>query len=679
MDSRQHRAAMQDKGQLRSGRSSLEIRALSLWRSRVTSAAALLLALLGGMSSGPSAAAQVADWCMTSPPPAEAWSGPFGPFQAMESAGVQEIAHAIVLPPTQADPDKARVLFICRSNCDDDADPQTPCDSYPQTTNLSFVWKPTRPGAVVEVATPEPPGVQPGAADLFCSGHAPNRLGEPIAVGGVNYDQHCDPSYPCIGAACDDTAPPVGHKYAYKLTVSTDPPTWSLLPGSGAPALFAEHWYGTVITMPDAKLLVAGHAGNPSPACPMGYSPWPYADPSGNNLVIDQWYETLDPVLGTSAGVRNLTWPSTDCSVDGTEIHFSDYPRLHVLGTGQLAFPIAPTTATTVTTRLAWLVDSKKPCPPNMRWETSSGWQGGGLPPPLPSSDGAARDRKGSSSVHYVLLDASCPTGTRDILYQFGGNRTSDDEPTCAPDETTNRVWRLKYDVATSLSPCDDAGGWSWDEVASMNHKRVNHNAVLMPTGETFIPGGVNDGCGPVLQPERFRPSEIFGGAAGGQWVVGAPHTLPFLYHSVAGLLPDGRVFVAGGNASHSYHKAEIYAPAYYFNGARPDITSWPSPFPPTLPIQYGSTFSIDTAVCGGANSVQRVVLIRSGSTTHGFDMNQRYVELAFGVQSGTSPYFTLNVTAPRDGYVAPPGYYLLFIIDALGLPSEGKWVRVDE
>jgi hypothetical protein len=211
-----------------------------------------------------------------------------------------------------------------------------------------------------------------------------------------------------------------------------------------------------------------------------------------------------------------------------------------------------------------------------------------------------------------------------------------------------------------------------------MIHRRVGHNSVILPTGEILVVGGVDETCESVLQAEGFRPPEIFGGPPGGEWKVRASHLHARTYHSVAGLLPDGRVFSAGGNASgHTYHSAEIFSPSYYFSSTRPAITSWPKPTTDTWVYNEQAAVGV-TLSCTASNSVMRVVLISAASVTHGFDMNQRYVQLGF-VQSGTYPDVSLSVTGPRDGYAAPPGLYMLFVIDFNGHPSEGRWVRIGD
>src|SRR6202011_1896852 len=143
------------------------------------------------------------------------------------------------------------------------------------------------------------------------------------------------------------------------------------------------------------------------------------------------------------------------------------------------------------------------------------------------------------------------------------------------------------------------------------------------------------------------------------------------LYHSNSLLLPDGTVWVAGGNPARGTYEQhmESYSPAYLFNpdgtlATRPAITGVPS-----SGIGYGSAFQVQTP---DAASIISVVLIRPGAPTHAFDMEQRLVAMNFTVGSGF-----LNVTAPPNGNIAPPGYYMLFILNSSGVPSVAKMVQI--
>src|SRR4029079_9620450 len=106
--------------------------------------------------------------------------------------------------------------------------------------------------------------------------------------------------------------------------------------------------------------------------------------------------------------------------------------------------------------------------------------------------------------------------------------------------------------------------------------------------------------------------------------------------------------------------EAELYSPPYLFDGngpaPRPAVGSAPAA------VRYGDDFGIAIA----ARDAARAVLVAPAATTHGADMNQRHVELAV---TGRVDGKGVNVRAPADGTLAPPGYYMLFVIDAAGTP----------
>src|SRR5439155_14059158 len=108
---------------------------------------------------------------------------------------------------------------------------------------------------------------------------------------------------------------------------------------------------------------------------------------------------------------------------------------------------------------------------------------------------------------------------------------------------------------------------------------------------------------------------------------------------------------------------AEVYSPPYLFKGARPTITNAPSL------IQYNQSFTVTTP---DAASIKSVALIRTPSVTHAFDQNARYIPLTFTAGSGS-----LSVTAPVNANTAPPGYYMLWIVNTTGVPSVSSFVRL--
>ena len=72
------------------------------------------------------------------------------------------------------------------------------------------------------------------------------------------------------------------------------------------------------------------------------------------------------------------------------------------------------------------------------------------------------------------------------------------------------------------------------------------------------------------------------------------------------------------------------------------------------------------------AASVSRVTLVKTGSMSHSFNMDQRFLDLTFNA-SGSH----VAVQAPTHAGEAPPGFYLLFVFNEAGVPSVGKIVRM--
>ena len=71
-------------------------------------------------------------------------------------------------------------------------------------------------------------------------------------------------------------------------------------------------------------------------------------------------------------------------------------------------------------------------------------------------------------------------------------------------------------------------------------------------------------------------------------------------------------------------------------------------------------------------------MLVRPGSVTHAFDMDQRLIGLCGpSPQPPCSGSGTLNLTSPPGGGVAPPGYYMLFLLDSAGVPSKAQFIQL--
>ncbi len=203
------------------------------------------------------------------------------------------------------------------------------------------------------------------------------------------------------------------------------------------------------------------------------------------------------------------------------------------------------------------------------------------------------------------------------------------------------------------------AGQPSWASTGSLNEPRRNLNAVLLPDGTVLAVGG-NGGTGnyddAVLSAELYDPRDK-------TWTLMAAQAAPRAYHSTAMLLPDGRVLSAGQTNGVMQTTAEVYSPPYLFAGPRPVITGAPTN------VGYGGSFTVET---NRAGDIADVVLIRPSTVTHGVNFDQRSVSLSFAAQTGD-----LSVDAPPSSVEAPPGWYMMFLVDATGVPSIASWVRV--
>lgn len=259
--------------------------------------------------------------------------------------------------------------------------------------------------------------------------------------------------------------------------------------------------------------------------------------------------------------------------------------------------------------------------------------------------------------------------------------------PEFPPTENTERI---DLNVANS----------SWDPGGAMYFKRYFATSVLMPDGQVFISGGSScpgtnnirspdlNTCsgGAIMNPEIYNPVT-------NSWNIMARQQVIRMYHSVALLLPDARILVAGGGRSGAFgengilnediylahREVEIFSPPCLFdsNGSvatRPVITS-PNTISTPFSISYGQVFPVGI---GGvpASQIAKVVLVRLPSVTHTLNFDQRRVVLPSPVVQGSQ---TISVTAPPSGNDCPPGPYMMFfVIDTNGVPSEAGMVLVN-
>jgi hypothetical protein len=213
----------------------------------------------------------------------------------------------------------------------------------------------------------------------------------------------------------------------------------------------------------------------------------------------------------------------------------------------------------------------------------------------------------------------------------------------------------------------------SWRLVQGMAFPRRQMNATILADGKVLVTHGTsgpgfNDVTNAVRYAELWDPATE-------SWSRMARESSPRTYHSTALLLPSGRVLSSGsgegGGVSfdNSQFSAELFSPPYLFNAngssaTRPTITSAPAK------ISYGHSFTVQTP---DAAAVTRGTLIRLSSVTHAFNMTQVIFPLSFSSGGPT----TLTAVGPSGGNLAPPGPYMLFLLNAAGVPSVAKIVAV--
>jgi hypothetical protein len=204
----------------------------------------------------------------------------------------------------------------------------------------------------------------------------------------------------------------------------------------------------------------------------------------------------------------------------------------------------------------------------------------------------------------------------------------------------------------------------TWQQTASMSYPRAHHGMTILADGKVLVTGGGTQRDGYYVENAVYHP-ELWDPATK-TWAVMAPASRPRLYHSIAMLLPDGRVLSSGGGRDGpgvDQLNAAIFSPPYLFKGARPAIQSAPDV------VAYSSSFELQTP---DAATVAAVHLIKIGAPTHAYDQDQRLVKLSFAPAAGG-----LSILAPANANIAPPGHYMLFLINGNGVPSVSRIVRL--
>jgi YVTN family beta-propeller protein len=242
---------------------------------------------------------------------------------------------------------------------------------------------------------------------------------------------------------------------------------------------------------------------------------------------------------------------------------------------------------------------------------------------------------------------------------------------------------QLMYDAGKLLISGSNDGGWTRNTrnafivdlnkptpeiraTSPMGHPRTFHQLIPLPDGEVLVVGGNTGGAkfndnGGILEPEIWNPET-------GNWRGMANMSVVRGYHSTALLLPDARVLVAGGGYSGGDHlDGQVFTPPYLYD-ANGNLAQRPTISSATESVDVGSSFEVTTT-----GSVQSFGFVRMSATTHAVNTDSRFYKPQFQ-SSGNNSW---QISIHENPNVATPGYWMLFAIDANGVPSESQIVQV--
>jgi hypothetical protein len=366
-------------------------------------------------------------------------------------------------------------------------------------------------------------------------------------------------------------------------------------------------WYPTCVTMADGNVMVTGgydEYGDHNRLVEIynsGSRTWSIRSASSGGST----YTVGGSYTGTCSGAGSPSY-------SGASPNLFLYPRMHLMPSGNIV--------------VAGMLDDIR------LWNRSNGsWSTLGLSSP--------------SYRHYgtsVLLPLSNTTSEKGRILIVGGSPTSSD-----PATRTCQV--LDF----------NAGNPSIRNVGSLAYARKYIAPVILPDGKVVVFGGAAQGNStPRYIPEMFNPST-------GTWTTLSAASVPRVYHQVALLLRDGRVWTAGSTSSRSRWelRTEFFRPAYY-SATRPSISGTPSVG------SYGGSITIPTS---NPSSISRASLVKCPDTTHHYDSNMRLLWL----EVTSRPSNSVTVQAPLNANLAPPGYYYIHVINSSGIPSVARIIRI--
>ncbi|WP_237152282.1 AbfB domain-containing protein [Oryzibacter oryziterrae] len=404
--------------------------------------------------------------------------------------------------------------------------------------------------------------------------------------------------------------------YSSNASTLFDPSTHTA--SNAVAALNLPRWYGTMITVPDGRALMLGGA---KPYVVDAYKD-PAAAIANNNVSMTP--EIFAPETGWT-----LLSGATSRTAFGPDDNRWWYPHAWVAPSGSV-FGISA----------------------NRLWSLDVA--GNGAIRDLGTFKGAPGN--GSTTPNVGATSTAVMYAPGKIL-QVGGNGVANQQPTASSNQAT------VIDINGTQPSVRDT--------APMTYPRQWASSIVTPDGKVVVTGGSKfaDDAG----TSAVYPAEIWSPATG-RWTVAAKAAVYRGYHSTTLLLPDGAILSTGGGVPGPVNNfnAEVFYPPYLFqsSGGRSVLAARPAIYSLNSNKQdYGAGITIRLT---RSASLSKVVLIGASSSTHSFNSTQRYLELPFTV-SGT----TITARSPSSRNLAPPGYYLLYVMDAKGVPSRGVLISL--
>ncbi len=391
------------------------------------------------------------------------------------------------------------------------------------------------------------------------------------------------------------------------------------VPATEASQLAAERWYATMTMLPDGRTLITGGA------FPYAINVW--QNPGSSQSLADV---AMTPEVYTPGSGWSSLFGANSRDAFGPDHNRWWYPRQWVAPDGNV-----------------FGISSEK------WWRLSTAGNGSiiALGDFKTGQNDSTRPNIGPTSTA-VMYDIG-------KVLQVGGNGYSNEHLTVSSERATVFDINGGNPVITDVSP--------------MQWRRQWVNSVVVPTGDVVVTGGTQFGDrgnpDAVYQAELWDPdTQTFSGLASAGIIRN--------YHSTTILLENGAIFSSGGGVPGpvTNFNYEIYYPPYLFQAAAGADVLAPRPRMVSIDaarLAHGSSFQVEM---DSSETIERVAFIGLSTTTHSFNMGQRYYPAGF-TQAGDF----LTVDAPPNKNLAPPGYYLLYAVNDAGVPSPGFIVELGD